>query len=329
MDRISLNNSAFEGNNNAYVLQDRDDIALIDTGDATERTAATLENALATRSLSYGDIDFIFLTHWHGDHAGLAGRIQEAGDATVYAHEHDADLIRGTPSAWDAMETAHAAAYERWGLPGEKRDVLDSILHGERFGTPPTVEPFTDGETFTVGDQEVTVRHLPGHTAGLSGFERRIDGDRQIAAGDALLPVYTPNVGGADVRVDRPLATYLETLGTFVEADFAVTFPGHRDPITAPGPRAAQIIEHHERRAWRVLEVLSDTGPADAWTVSSELFGALEDIHILHGPGEAAAHLDHLADAGDIDRIGTEYNILDATRTQMNAREDQRWPLLA
>jgi len=60
-----------------------------------------------------------------------------------------------------------------------------------------------------------------------------------------------------------------------------------------------------------VLDVLADEGPATAWEVSAALFGDLSEIHVLHGPGEAFAHLDHLADAGIIEPDGTAYRLID------------------
>jgi hypothetical protein len=41
--------------------------------------------------------------------------------------------------------------------------------------------------------------------------------------------------------------------------------------------------------------------------VSAALFGDLDEIHILHGPGEAYAHLAHLAAAGVVERRGRQY----------------------
>jgi hypothetical protein len=60
-----------------------------------------------------------------------------------------------------------------------------------------------------------------------------------------------------------------------------------------------------------VIEALDDRGPADTWTVSARLFGDLDGIHILHGPGEAFAHLDHLERHGVIERDGREYRLVE------------------
>jgi glyoxylase-like metal-dependent hydrolase (beta-lactamase superfamily II) len=330
MERISLSNTAFEGNNNAYLLQSNGTTALIDTGDATDETREQLEAALAERDLTFEDIDVVFLSHFHGDHTGLAATIQEASGATVHAHEDDAALISQDPDAQAEMEELQTRYFDEWDIPEDQQAVLKTIMHEDNglFGAGPDVEPFTDGDTFQVGDYEVTARHTPGHAAGLSSFELTVDGEDVVASGDALLPVYTPNVGGADVRVEGALAKYLETLQAYIEADYDRAWPGHRDPIEDPAARAAHIIEHHEERAWRVLDVLRERGSATPWEISADLFGDLESIHILHGPGESYAHLEHLEADGYVTREGKEYRLTDAARERMDELEGERWPLV-
>lgn len=330
MDRISLTNTAFEGNNNTYLLESDGTVALIDTGDATNETREQLEVAFAERGRAFEDVDLVFLTHFHSDHTGLAATIQDASDATVYAHEDDAALISRDQVAQEEMEALQVKYFEEWGIPEDQQAVLRSIMHENDsiFDTGPDIESFTDGDTFDVGSYRVTARHTPGHAAGLSSFEFSVDGKDVVASGDALLPVYTPNVGGADVRVDGALAKYLNTLQGYIEADYDRAWPGHRDLIEDPADRAADIIVHHEERAWRVLDVLREHGSATPWEVSGYLFGNLESIHILHGPGEAYAHLEHLETTDFVERDGRKYKINDITCTAMNDLTGERWPLV-
>lgn len=307
MERIRLDNEEFEGRNNAYLLDD-DGVALIDTGIATETTRTDLEAGLADAGYAFADIDAVVVTHWHQDHSGLAGEIQQASNATVYAHEVDAPLIAGDEAALADYERRQRERFAAWGIPSTKREELLAFLdtaHAVR-GPTPTVETLADGDRLAVGGTSVEVMHAPGHTAG-SIVLGATDGDTAIV-GDVVLPVYTPNIGGADLRVDRPLATYIETLTTVAEADFDRLYAGHRDPIDRPAERAATIVEHHHERTDRVLEVLESVAPADPWTVSAELFGELEDIHIMHGPGEAFAHLDHLVHADVIEEHDGRYS---------------------
>ena len=313
MERIRLENTVFEGLNNAYVFgADSDAPTLVDTGVATPETREQLEHGLADCDVDIRDIDQILLTHWHGDHAGLAGALQDASGATVRAHEADAPLIAREDGAWEAMDERQRELLGEWGMPAEPRAELLDFLEESTHGTPPTVESFEGGERFDTPEGDLEALHLPGHAAGLTGFVFEGGDGRELLSGDALLPHYTPNVGGADVRVERPLAKYLDTLERIVDAGFDRAWPGHRDPIDDPVGRARDIVVHHRERTANVLDVLREEGSATAWTVSAHLFGDLSAIHILHGPGEAYAHLEHLTAHGVAERTDTEYRLLDS-----------------
>jgi len=321
MERIALSNSTFEGHNNAYLLGER---VLVDTGDRLPGTQEQLEAVLERHDTSFDEIERIFLTHWHGDHRGLAGPIQRASDAEVYVHEADAPLVAGDAEAWDALVDRQERYFDHWGIPPGKQDEVRATLADVAWrDDAPDVRTIVDDETFTVGDDRLRVVHAPGHTAGLCMFE--LGGE--VLSGDALLPKYTPNVGGADIRVERPLERYLETLRAITEAEYGRAWPGHREVIEEPADRAEFIIGHHEERAYRVLEALSRRGPCNTWTVSAELFGALEAIHILHGPGESYAHLEHLEREGSVIREGDEYRLADGVAARIDELEEKRWPL--
>ncbi|MGZ0745960.1 MBL fold metallo-hydrolase [Haloparvum sp. AD34] len=334
MKRIRLGNDVFEGQNNAYLL-DGETTALIDTGVAMPGVRATLAGGLADAGLDVADLDEIYLTHWHPDHAGLAGDLQADSGADVYVHEADAPLVSGEEPLFFEDEAAQERVFDDWGMPADAREELRNFAGGDDHGLTgrmPDVIPFSDGERFEVNGVGLEAVHLPGHSAGLTAFafdassmaasleaasgnseaEALLDdGGMQAFVGDAILPKYTPNVGGADVRVDDPLEKYAESLVRIVERDWERAHPGHRDAIDHPSRRAAVILEHHRERTERVVDVLAEHGPADAWTVSAHLFGDLHTIHILHGPGEAYAHLDHLEDAGVVARDGIEYELVE------------------
>lgn len=328
MDRISLQNAAFEGDNNAYLLDD-ELTTLVDTGDPMPETRRHLTRELGEYGVSFTDIDEVFVTHWHGDHSGLAGEIQAAGDATVRVHPADAPLVAGEDGAYEAMHRRQDELFEQWGMPPDKRETLRSFFDSGPDMEPATVTPIEDGDRYDLGKTSLEVVHAPGHAAGMCCFAFDGTTGRELFSGDAVLPVYTPNVGGADVRVEEPLRQYLETLVDIVQTDYERAWPGHRDPIDDPTDRASHIIHHHEERAWRVLEVLDRLGPADAWTVSADLFGDLEAIHILHGPGEAYAHLDHLRRDGAVELTDAGYRITEDARDRLASREDAVWPLVA
>ncbi len=332
MKRIRLDNAEFEGENVVYVLDDGEETALIDVGAASGVVRTDLREGLAELGVGFADVDTILLTHWHYDHCGLAGEIQAASGATVYAHEADAALIAGERrSAFDDPEQRTERLTE-WGMPAADREALASFVDGhmDLAGESVAVTTVTDGETLSVAGVDLTACHLPGHAAGLVAYCASHDqlaatrgddtvpdvelsgADEQEAAfvGDVILPRYTPNVGGADLRLSEPLADYVDSLVRFADRDPAVAYPGHRDPIRDPADRAREILTHHRDRTRRVIDTLAERGPATPWAVSAALFGDLDEIHILHGPGEAYAHLAHLAAAGVVERRGRQYALV-------------------
>jgi len=106
-------------------------------------------------------------------------------------------------------------------MPAEEQRTLDEWLsEHETESEAPSVETFEDGDTFSFNGHELTVAHRPGHAAGLCLFECDLDGRRDVFCGDAVPPVYTPNVGGADVRVEQPLPKFLRSLQQIVDADY-------------------------------------------------------------------------------------------------------------
>lgn len=324
VQRIQLGNTVFEGANNVYLF-DGETTALVDTGVSLPSVREELKAGLAESGLSFDDVDEILLTHWHPDHAGLAGEIQAASGATVRIHEADAPLIDGSERSLLEDPSAQRAQFDAWGMPEADREALRSFLDGvmdDLRGEPVDTAPLSDGDVFDANGTRLEAVHLPGHTAGSVAFEfestdrvgESADGrNREAFVGDVILPEYTPNVGGADTRVEDPLGTYVDSLVSTIDRGWRRAWPGHRHPIDDPAARAATILEHHRLRTRRVVDALRDRGPSTAWDVSARLFGDLETIHILHGPGEASAHLEHLRRTGVVERDGTRYALLESS----------------
>ncbi len=80
-------------------------------------TLESLRSGLADMGVALADVERILVTHWHPDHAGLAGTVQEANDATVYVHKGDASLVAQRDTAWDEFEARQRTLLSEWGLP--------------------------------------------------------------------------------------------------------------------------------------------------------------------------------------------------------------------
>lgn len=166
--------------------------AVIDPGGELDRliaTAKALEVAL----------EQIWLTHAHIDHAGGTGELaRRLGLPIVGPHPGDQFWIDGLPQQ-SAM-----------------------------FGFPPA-EPFTptrwlhDGDTVTLGEETLTVRHCPGHTPGHVIFHSATA--QRAFVGDVL---FAGSIGRTDFpggNHDELIASITERLWPF--GDETVFIPGH------------------------------------------------------------------------------------------------------
>jgi hydroxyacylglutathione hydrolase len=182
---------------NCYLVIDESTnrAALIDPGDEPERILAALRASGAT-------LESIWLTHAHFDHVGALAGVLREHPVPVYMHPLDAPL--------------HEVA-------------VDSALrYGIRIEEPPAPDrELAEGDAMTVGSQQLSVMHVPGHAPGHVAFYN----EHVIFGGDCLF-------AGSIGRTDLPYGDR-ETLDASVArlmalGDELTLLPGH-GPATTIG----------------------------------------------------------------------------------------------
>ncbi|MFP8956205.1 MBL fold metallo-hydrolase [Natrialbaceae archaeon A-CW3] len=289
--RLSVGRGTPEGTNSAYLVDGR---VLVDPGPPTDEAWEELRGGLESHLERLTDLEYVVCTHWHADHVGLAPRLSEAAEATIAMGAGDAPLLAEYRAERERRLERDAAAMRAWGVSAE---TIANVIDSDRPSPVPErcdVRPLEAGDTLA----GLAVLETPGHTAGHIALEMTT-GDA-LLVGDAVLPTYTPNVGGSDTRLrgQNPLGTYLETLARIESCEGigngSVTLhPGHGS--TCSPDRLETIRTHHRERTARVREAVEERGPSTPWDVAVHLFGSLEGIHAKFGAGEAAAHLEYLA----------------------------------
>ena len=166
--------------------------AIIDPGGDLERLLAAVQ-ALSVQ------LEQIWLTHAHIDHAGGTGELARRLSLPITG-PHPADQF--------------------W---------IDGLAQQSRmFGFPPA-EPFTptrwlhDGDTVTVGEETLAVRHCPGHTPGHVVFYSA--SAQRAFVGDVLF-------AGSIGRTDFPQGNHAQLIASITErlwpmGDATVFIPGH------------------------------------------------------------------------------------------------------
>lgn len=124
---------------------------LIDPGPGS--TLETLQRELQARGVSANDLDAIFLTHIHLDHAGASGAlVLENPKLPVYVHKN------GAPHMADPSKLL-ASAQRLWPHDLER-------LFGEILPVPAeNLRNLHGGESLTVGAHKLEVVYTPGHAS--------------------------------------------------------------------------------------------------------------------------------------------------------------------
>ena len=294
MHQITVGEGSPEGTNRAYLLSERR--VVIDPGPPSDAAWSLLVEGIREAGLRVTDVEGVFLTHWHADHVGLGPKLSERADAPIYMHEGDAPLVAEYATQREQRVDRDGRRLDVWGV---SKETIESVLEQDEPSPLPDSVPVR-----SVADGNdvfgLEVIHTPGHTLGHAALA----GEDDLFVGDAVLPTYTPNVGGSDTRVDRPLETYLGTLDGLATRE-ETAYPGHSSDLSLAA-RIDEIRTHHQERSERVIAAVAESEPATPWEVATRLFGEMHGVHVKMGAGEAAAHLSALASVGRLERVSLE-----------------------
>jgi glyoxylase-like metal-dependent hydrolase (beta-lactamase superfamily II) len=190
-----------------YVVDGRDELALIDTG--TGRAESEILANARDDGIDVRKIRFVLLTHGHLDHAGGAGGLRSSLGARVLASAPTADFLRrGDDDAISLTAARQAGMY-----PADYRlrpTEVDRELH--------------DGDRVRVGALELQVLETPGHCTGHLCFVLRTSERTCLFSGDMLF-------FGGTIAIQRiwdcDLQAYVRSIERLRGLAADAFFPGH------------------------------------------------------------------------------------------------------
>jgi glyoxylase-like metal-dependent hydrolase (beta-lactamase superfamily II) len=150
----------------SFLAPTRSGFVMFDTGPAS--SIPVVERRLAELDYDLNDLQAVFATHVHLDHAGGAGVLARRTGCAVYAHPAGAQ---------------HLAEPGRKLLPSAERIYGEMMepLWGKTVGVPEErVFPVVDGESVTVDGLVVRGWHTPGHASHHVAWQF----DGSVATGD-------------------------------------------------------------------------------------------------------------------------------------------------
>ena len=261
------------GHTNIYLIHGDDGDLLIDAGFNSPEGLEAMQKQLAETGADIRKISRIIITHAHGDHIGLAGKVREISGAKIALHR--LEKPPRFPAGRD--REAFVKQAEKWlHASGMPHDELLSVPEGPRHG-PGGMRPFEsppkpdatleDNEDIRTGGFNLKVVWTPGHSPGhICLYEAN---NRVLFGGDHVLPTTTPNIGLRPGQLGRgnPLSDYLESLDKVRKLDVRRVLPAHEHIFKDLPGRVDEIKEHHRRRSQEILDTLH-TGPKTGYQVS-------------------------------------------------------------
>lgn len=304
---------------NLYVVKDDNGCLLIDTGTNTPETAAVLQGSLAQLGITFADLRYVAITHFHSDHAGLAGLIQQHSAAQIVMHAESERFLglwsdeQGSGPVYMAPDTF----FVQHGLPEASLEAFRGMRQRFRSLTLPfkVTRLVADGETLHVGGQAWHIVFTPGHAVGhICVYCPQL---RLAFTGDHLLQRITPNISIHSDRhpLDRPerynpLRDYLLSLEKTRTLGISLGLPSHGPLLTDPQGRIDELLAHHEARLQTMLGTLG-SGPQTAYAIARQTFPNRADPfdHWLM-LGETLAHLELLEARGHVEHGQEDDQIL-------------------
>ncbi|WHY83834.1 MBL fold metallo-hydrolase [Neobacillus novalis] len=237
------------------------------------------------------DVKDIILTHYHPDHFGFAGILQEITSANVWMTEVDA---QAGLSYWEpaSMECVKKNFYT-YGLPED--DLSELIVDEERFLNrvqpyPKVNQYLTEGMKLLFGKYEYEVIFTPGHSDGLITLYNKEN--RILFSTDHILPRISPNISYFFRGIRNPLEAFFQSLNKIKCLNADVVIPSHGKPFRNANKRIDELLAHHQERLEIVYQSIKQ--PASIIEVSRQLFKNLTIHETRFAIGETLAHLEYL-----------------------------------
>ncbi|MEG0919402.1 MAG: MBL fold metallo-hydrolase [Anaerovoracaceae bacterium] len=301
-------------NLNSYVIKTEEKNLIIDTGfNRPESKEALLEG------LRILDIDMdkteIYATHLHEDHIGLIGELIQ-DDTVVYMTQRDYQYMWRC-DIYDGWTTSENRLMEN-GFPLEEVIITRKTNPARIYGTGSLfpVKLIGDGDIIKIGEYELKVITVPGHTPGNTCLY--IESEKILFSGDHVLFDITPNITVWNFERD-PLGEYLDSLKKIRKVDVELVLPGHRLNQMDFYERVDQLLEHHKVRLMEAGKVIKECGPINAYDLAAKMTWSMRGKNWEEFPihqkwfavGEALSHLDYLRIRGHIvEEVDVNTNII-------------------
>jgi glyoxylase-like metal-dependent hydrolase (beta-lactamase superfamily II) len=283
---------------NCWLLDDGDATTVVDTGLNIGDAVDAWRALFAAPPLTERPVGRVICTHFHPDHAGLAGWLCRKFQARLWMTRGEWLTLRVLTA--DARDTVPEEQVAFWRAAGwDEAQIAEASSSG--FGRmrqmvaplPLSYRRIVDGETIAVGGGSWRVVTASGHCPEHACLWNEVEG--VLIAGDQVLPRISSNVSlGLTEQEADPLGEWLASIDKLMglPGDLLV-LPAHGEPFTGLHVRLAALRDEHLKRLDILAAHLAE--PRRAVDCFGRMFRRkIEGDMIGLATGETLAHLRRL-----------------------------------
>jgi len=284
-----------------YLLKNETGYTLIDTGLNYGKARAAWDEVFEEINLDPNEIHTIILTHFHPDHSGLAGWMQNKTGAEVWMSETDRHMFELAFMKNKIQAIDVKKLLSTHGVPEHLRQSILENLEQITARVQPyaTIQAITENE-WNLDGRLWKILKTPGHSQGHLCFFQ--EDEKILLSADMILDKITPNISLWPGGSAYPLKDYLESLNKLKELSATQVWSGHGDIIHQVSQRIDELIVHHQERLHKIAALAVNKS---GYEIASEFFAEkeLSSHQWRFAIAETLAHLEYLVEQGRINRI--------------------------
>ena len=284
------------GDVNAYLLKD-DSLSLIDAGPKTPEAYEALERGIKAAGYSFKDIEQVFLTHHHPDHAGW---IDAFPQAKVYGHVYNDLWLTRDPAFFVYHDEFYLERLKEEGVPEKYHSWVEKMKRPVAYlGNRPLDVTLEEGDSLP-GHPGWTVIETLGHAQSHVSFwhaenKEMIGGDHileKISSNPLIEPPLDPSAG-------RPQAMlqYNESLRKVLAMPVEKIYSGHGNEVVNVHALIAHRLERQHDRAMKVHAMIAEQ-PLTIFELTQKLFPSVYEKELGLTLSETIGQVDYLLAEG-------------------------------
>lgn len=296
------------GDVNAFLVKG-DALSLVDAGSKTPEAYEALKYGLKQAGYTFKDIEQVFLTHHHPDHAGW---VEAFDNAELFGHPYNDFWLKRDADFFAYHDTFYMERLIEQGVPEKYLNLAPKMKYSAIFvGERALDHPLAEGDEVP-GHPSWTVLETLGHAQSHLAFwhERNsemIGGDlvlEKVSSNPLIEPPMDPNA-----KRPRSLLQYNESLQRVADLSIHKIYGGHGDEVTNIRPLIEKRLLRQKERAMKVYDMLAD-GPKTIFDLTTMLFPAVYEKELGLTLSETVGQVDDLINRELIYEIKKENGVL-------------------